>query len=155
MKPRFRRDTHVSKNMSRWGLKRHPTLLALLERCQQSASSACHRRLWSVQTARCRTWPPGSFVFPEMLTWSLAACKSPRADQNVVLMLCYLFSCPNALNFHILVPLCNTHFVLFQKLKRKKHVTGCGQQDFPSTLSFLKVIIHHIKGEAKKGHLYW
>lgn len=37
--------------MSHWGGKWHPTLLALMERCQQSVSSPCHQGLWSLQTA--------------------------------------------------------------------------------------------------------
>lgn len=46
----------------------------------------------------------------------------------------------NVIESHILSCLLNTHFLVFQKLRRKKHVSGCGQQDFPSMLSSLKVI---------------
>lgn len=43
----------------------------------------------------------------------------------------------NVTIFHFLSQ--TTTFLVFQKLRRKRHVIGCGQQDFPSMLSSLKV----------------
>lgn len=48
-----------------------------------------------------------------------------------------LLNVDECLSFFFL--LLNTCAVVFQKSRRKRRVTGCGRQDFPSTLSSLKV----------------
>lgn len=39
-------------SLSRWSSEWHPTPLALMEKCQWSASCPCHQGLWSLETAR-------------------------------------------------------------------------------------------------------
>lgn len=136
--------------------------------------------MWvSWDTSSQTDWPAGSSSHPCYLTIIRqeggSVWESPRSVHPQVFCICrkpdvfnapvfffFFFKKENDLmwfEFDFLFLFLNTHFLLFQKLRRKRRVTGWGQQDFPSMLSSLKVIkaLSELPQTfiTKKGNVVW